>query len=154
ELANGQIAVATQGTAALLYATKQGRTALLDVLEAMRAEPWAGEVVVEDGLTARGHAATGGGGAAGKRGRRDDNKGHGGQSGGWVAADAGNPKPTGFGQHGGWGPDETRPFLLLNATDVPPGVHGRTSSLVDIAPTILAYLGLPVGGLDGRPLGR
>jgi len=35
----GQIAVATQGTAALLYATTQARAALIDVLEAMRAEP-------------------------------------------------------------------------------------------------------------------
>jgi hypothetical protein len=152
ELANGRIAVATQGTAALLYATNAGRTALLDVLEAMRAEPWAGEVVGENGLAALGHAATGGVVAAVNMGRREDANAHGVRGSRWVAADPGNPTPVGCGQHGGWGPDETRPFLLLNETDVHPGVHARTSSLVDIAPTILAFLGLSIEGLDGAPL--
>jgi len=41
---------------------------------------------------------------------------------------------------------------LLNGTDVRPGVHTRPTSLVDIAPTILAFLGLPTEGLDGAPL--
>ena len=70
----------------------------------------------------------------------------------WVAADQGPAKPTGFGQHGGWGPDETRPFLLLNEAGIAPSVHTRTTSLVDIAPTILAFLGLASGGMDGAPL--
>jgi hypothetical protein len=153
ELLNGQIAVATQGTAALLYATKEGRTALLGVLDAMRAEPWAGEIVVEDALVGLGHAASGGVVAAVNMGRRDDDNPYGVRGVRWVAADPSNPKPTGFGQHGGWGPDETRPFLMLNGTDIQPGVHSRRSSLVDIAPTILAFLGLSIEGLDGRPLG-
>ncbi len=152
ELVNGQIAVATQGTAALLYATKEGRTALLDVLEAMRAEPWAGEVVVEDGLVELGHATSGGVVAAVNMGRRDDENIYGVPGVRWVAADPNNSKPVGCGQHGGWGPDETQPFLLLNGTDVGPGVLSRTSSLVDIAPTILAFLGASIGGLDGGPL--
>jgi arylsulfatase A-like enzyme len=152
ELVNGQIAVATQGTAALLYATKEGRTALLDALEAMRAERWAGEVVGEDGLVALGHAASGGVVAAVNMGRRDDENGYGVPGVRWVAAAPGSAKPVGFGQHGGWGADETRPFLLLNGADIRPGVHGRASSLVDIAPTILAFLGLSIAGLDGAPL--
>jgi hypothetical protein len=152
ELANGRIAVASQGTAALLYATKEGRTALLDVLDAMRAEPWAGEVVAEEGLARLGHAASGGVVAAVDMGRREDENAYGVAGARWVAAVPGNPKPTGCGQHGGWGPDETRPFLLLNGMDLGPGVHGRTSSLIDIAPTILAFLGLPIAGLDGKPL--
>jgi hypothetical protein len=152
ELADGRIAVATQGTAALLYATDEGRAALLDQLDAMRAEPWAGEVVLEEGLAALGHAASGGVVAAVNMGRREEANAYGFPGARWVAADPGNPKPAGFGQHGGWGPDETQPFLLLNGTDVRPGVHGRTTSLVDIAPTILSFLGLPSAGLDGAPL--
>jgi hypothetical protein len=152
ELANGRIAVATQGTAALLYATNEGRAALIDVLDAMRAEPWAGEVVVEDGLAALGHAASGGVVAAVNTGRRDDANAYGVRGARWVAADPGNPKPAGFGQHGGWGPDETQPFLALNGMDVGPGIHARTTSLVDIAPTIFSFLGLPFAGLDGAPL--
>jgi hypothetical protein len=152
ELGDGRIAVATQGTAALLYATKDAQAALLDVLDAMRAEPWAGEVVVADGLAALGHAAAGGVVAAVNMGRREDANAYGVRGARWVAADPGNPKPVGCGQHGGWGPDETRPFLLLNAPDTRPGAHTRTTSLVDIAPTILAFLGLSIAGMDGAPL--
>jgi hypothetical protein len=152
QLANGQVAVATQGTAALLYATNDARTALFDVLAAMRAEPWAGEVVTKDGLAALGHAASGGVVAAVNMGRRDDANAYGVSGRRWVAAEPGKPVQVGCGQHGGWGPDETRPFLLLNAPHVRPGVHNRTSSLVDIAPTILSFLGLPIDGLDGAPL--
>src|SRR5262249_59400186 len=72
KLANGRIAVASQGTAALLYATKESRTALLDVLDAMRAEPWAREIAVEEGLARLGHAASGGVVAAVDMGRREE----------------------------------------------------------------------------------
>jgi Type I phosphodiesterase / nucleotide pyrophosphatase len=152
ERANGRIAVATQGTAALLYATTAARPALLGVLDAMRAEPWAGEIVTAHGLAALGHAATGGVVAAVNMGRREEANAYGVPGARWVAADQGPPKPTGFGQHGGWGPDETRPFLLLNGANVSPGVHTRTTSLVDIAPTILAFLGLATDGMDGAPI--
>ncbi len=152
QLANGEIAIATQGTAALLYATQGGRPALIDVLDAMQAEPWAGEIAVEEGLVALGHAASGGVVAAVNMGRRDESNAHGVRGLRWVAAEPGKPKTVGYGEHGGWGADETRPFLLLNGTDIRPGDRGRASSLVDIAPTILAFLGLPTAGVDGAPL--
>jgi hypothetical protein len=152
ERASGHIAVATQGTAALLYATKEGRPALLDALDAMRAEPWAGEIAVEEGLAALGHAAAGGVVAAVNMARRDEENGHGVRGVRWVAAEPGKAKATGCGQHGGWGPDETRPFLLLNGVGIAPGALDRPTSLVDIAPTILACLGHPIDGVDGRPL--
>jgi hypothetical protein len=41
QLEAGDVAVAGQGTSALLYATERGRAALLGVLEAMRREAWA-----------------------------------------------------------------------------------------------------------------
>jgi len=152
ELSDGRIAVATQGTAALLYATNEARRALVDVLEPMRREPWAGDIVTQDGLAALGHAASGGVVAAVNMGRRDDANAYDVPGMRWVAAEPGKPIQVGCGQHGGWGPDETRPFLLLNGTDVRPGAHDRTSSLVDIAPTILAFLGLPTVGMDGAAL--
>jgi Type I phosphodiesterase / nucleotide pyrophosphatase len=152
ELTDGRIAVATQGTAALLYATNEAQRALGDVLGEMRTEPWAGEIVTEDGLAALGHAASGGVVAAVNMGRRVDANSYGVPGRRWVAAEPGKRIQVGCGQHGGWGPDETQPFLLLNGTDVRAGVHDRTSSLVDIAPTVLAFLGLPAGGMDGAPL--
>ncbi|MBV8754764.1 MAG: alkaline phosphatase family protein [Hyphomicrobiales bacterium] len=152
ELGDGRIAVATQGTAALLYSTNPARRALLDVLEEMRAEPWAGEVVTEDGLAALGHAASSGVVAAVNMARHHDANAYGVAGRRWVAAEPGKPVQVGCGQHGGWGPDETQPFLLLNGKDVRSGVHDRPSSLVDIAPTILAFLGLPTVGMDGASL--
>jgi Type I phosphodiesterase / nucleotide pyrophosphatase len=152
ELSDGRIAVATQGTAALLYGTNEARRALVDVLEEMRTEPWAGEVATADGLAALGHAASGGVVAAVNMGRRDDANAYGVPGRRWVAAEPGKPVQVGCGQHGGWGPDETQPFLLLNGKDVRRGVRHRPSSLVDIAPTILAFLGLASDAMDGAPL--
>lgn len=151
-LAGGQIAVASQGTAALLYATQEARPGLRDALAAMREEPWAGEVVPEDGLPALRHAAHGGVAAAVNMARREDANPYGVAGKRWVVGDPAEPPKIGCGQHGGWGPDETRPFLLLNAAGLPPGVLDRPSSLVDIAPTLLAFLGLPGEDLDGAPL--
>jgi hypothetical protein len=59
--------------------------------------------------------------------------------------------PVGSGQHGGWGPDESRPFLMVNDGRIA-GVRLQPSNLVDIAPTIARYLGLPPEGFDGSPL--
>ena len=70
----------------------------------------------------------------------------------WVAAEAGKPAPIGSGQHGGWGPDETRPFLMANDGGRSPGTAARPTSLVDIAPTIAGFLGLSTEGFDGSPL--
>ena len=55
-LAAGDVAMAGQGTAALLYATAHGRAGLLGVLDEMRQEPWAADVVVGDSLADRGFA--------------------------------------------------------------------------------------------------
>jgi hypothetical protein len=152
ELTNGRIAVATQGTAALLYAMNEAKRGLLDVLDDMRREPWAGEVVAEEGLAALGHAAAGGVVAAVNMGRRVDANAYGVAGQRWVAAEPGKRVQVGCGQHGGWGPDETQPFLMLNGTDVRAGIRDRTTSLVDIAPTILGFLGVPSDGMDGAPL--
>jgi hypothetical protein len=71
----------------------------------------------------------------------------------WAVAEPGKPVPVGSGQHGGWGPDETRPFLMLNDGG-PSGVRRAPSNLVDIAPTIMEFLGLPAEGFDGTCLTR
>jgi arylsulfatase A-like enzyme len=70
----------------------------------------------------------------------------------WTVLEVGKRPVIGWGQHGGWGPDETRPFLLLNAPQLAPGRVARPTALVDIAPTLLDFLGLPADGMDGRSL--
>jgi arylsulfatase A-like enzyme len=151
-LQTGDVAVAGQGTAALLYATERGREGLLAVLEALREENWAAEVVAGDDLAAFGLAPQGGLLAAVDMARLDETNPHGVRGRRWVVAEPDRPAALGSGQHGGRGPDETRPFLMLNGAGVAPGVLGRPTSLVDIAPTLLAFLGLPRDGFDGASL--
>jgi len=152
EVAAGSVAVAGQGTAAVLYATPAARAGLLGVLDRLRAEPWVDEVIGEEGLGRLGYGPTGGIVAAVNMARRPDANEYGVAGRRWVATEDGKPAPAGWGQHGGWGPHETRPFLLLNAPGLVPGEIQRPTSLVDIAPTLLDFLGLPAGDMDGRPL--
>lgn len=57
------------------------------------------------------------------------------------------------GMHGGRGHFETRPVLVAIGDDFEAGsVRSAESSITDIAPTVLAHLGLPVDGMDGRAL--
>jgi len=151
-LETGDVAVAGQGTAALLYATERGRASVLGVLEAMRRAPWADEVIAEASLAERGHAANGGVVAAINMARRDEANAHGVRGRRWTVAEPGKPAAIGSGQHGGWGPDETQPFLMANDAGRSSGTAARPTSLVDIAPTIAGFLGLPIEGFDGSLL--
>jgi arylsulfatase A-like enzyme len=152
EVAAGSIAVAGQGTAAVLYATSAARDGLLGVLDRLRAEPWVDEVIAGEALGRLGYAPSGGVVAAINLARRPEANDYGVPGCRWVAVEDGKPVPIGWGQHGGWGPDETRPFLLLNAPGLAPGEIPRPTSLVDIAPTFLDFLGLPADDMDGRSL--
>jgi hypothetical protein len=58
------------------------------------------------------------------------------------------------GMHGGLGPHETRPTLIAVGNGFSAGsVVTTTSRIIDLAPTALHHLGLPLDGLDGVPLG-
>jgi arylsulfatase A-like enzyme len=151
-VASNEIAVATQGTSALLYATANGRSALLGILDRLRQEPWADGVLAEDRLRERGLAAQGGLVAAINMARRTEANAYGIPGWRWVVAEPEKPAPVGCGQHGGWGPDETRPFLLVDRAGGSPAVIRRRTSLLDIAPTILGFLGLPAAGMDGSAI--
>ena len=58
----------------------------------------------------------------------------------------------GFGQHGGLGRYETNPMLVVNGSEFETGVSLIQTSAVDLAPTILCYLGITERGMDGKPL--
>ena len=106
-------------------------------------------MLVGDALAHRGFAAEGGVVAAVNMARRPDANRYGVPGRRWVVAEPGKPVPVGSGQHGGWGPDETRPFLMVNDGHTT-GVRRQPSSLVDIAPTLVGFLGLPADGFDGK----
>jgi len=153
QMESGDVAVAGQGTAALLYATDRGRAALLAVLADMRREPWADGVLQGDELGRYGFSAEGGVVAAVNMARRPEGNRYGVPGKRWVATEGDKPVPVGSGQHGGWGPDETRPFLMVNDGRTA-GERREPSNLVDIAPTLIDFLGLPVKGFDGASLTR
>jgi len=58
----------------------------------------------------------------------------------------------GCGQHGDLGPQEINPFLLLAHSSINATRVERPSSLIDIAPTILDFLGVTYEGLPGKSL--
>ncbi|MCA3071075.1 MAG: alkaline phosphatase family protein [Rhodocyclaceae bacterium] len=148
ELEQGRIAVASQGTAGLIYSTPDARAILLERIEEMAHEPWAGRILDVDDLRALGlggddalaAAVDTAPNARGIPGNR------------WLVADGEKAPEIGCGHHGGIGPDETRPFLALMHPQVAPAVIEHSTSLPDIAPTLLRFLGQPCDGMEGRSL--
>ena len=121
----------------------------MSVLDDMRRTPWAADVLVGSDLAGKGFVADGVV-AAVDMAREGEANPYGVAGRRWVAEE-GKAVPIGSGQHGGLGPDETRPFLMLN-DGRSSGALKQPTSLTDIAPTIARFLGLPLAGFDGAPL--
>ena len=151
EIRDGRVGVASQGTSALIYATGEARASVEALLPRMRREPWAGAVLTGDTLS-----ATGLSGdtllAAVDTTRHDETNRYGVPGTRWLVEDGEGTPEIGCGHHGGLGPGETRPFLALVHPGFGRGEIGRMTSLVDIAPTILAFLGQSPEGMDGTPI--
>ncbi|VVD65324.1 nucleotide pyrophosphatase [Pandoraea aquatica] len=153
-VASGDLAVAAQGTSALVYATPEGERAFVTILDALRAQPWAGAVKTGEALLSRGVSMEEGVIAAIDMGYIHGTNDYGVEGKRWAAAEPGKVKRPGFGEHGGWGPDETRPFLIVDRIDAQASTLADATSLTDIAPTVLDYLGIPASGMQGRSLLR
>lgn len=148
DLAAGRIAFATQGTAVLVYALD----AVESLLAALREAPWGNAVATGKALAELGAAHGDALIAAVDMARWDETNPFGVRGQRLAAFEGQDFSGIGCGQHGGWGPDETRPFLILLHPDLASGRITQPTSLVDLAPTILEFLGLPAEGMDGRPL--
>ncbi|MDX6750400.1 alkaline phosphatase family protein [Geminicoccaceae bacterium 1502E] len=151
-LDQGRLAFATQGTAFFVYAMEPEGALAGRAVAALRAEPWVGEVVTGTGLGALGVPDGEGLVAVVDMARIPAANAHGVPGQRFAAFESAAFRGVGFGQHGGWGPDETRPFLVADHPAWAAGEITRTTSLVDVAPTILSFLGEPEGGMDGIPL--
>lgn len=152
---SGDVVVAPQGTSFIVHFAPDARQRIPAVLEWLHAQDFVGDVVhgaalADLGLPVGGTLAIAASFAGddepnpfGVRGRSD------------VAQNplAGEYLP-GHGQHGGLGRYEQSPFLAIRGGGVPRGVHGTPASLIDIAPTILRHLGLPLDGTEGIALPR
>jgi hypothetical protein len=148
-LADGSVAVASQGTAALIYATENARRSVERVLPKMRQQPWVGAILAGEDLQAAGLSSTGTLIAAVDTARSEICNKFGVFGSRWMVEDGESPPELGCGQHGGGGPQETRPFLLLKHPSLGHSKIDRMTSLVDIAPTILDFLSVAAEGMDG-----
>jgi predicted AlkP superfamily pyrophosphatase or phosphodiesterase len=151
-----EVVVAANGTAALVYLADDARERQAAIGKFLRAQDWVGAVLEGAALAEAGLDPDDGTGLALAIDMRayDAVNQHGvaGLSDGAVSGDE-DPYWLGNGNHGGLARYEQDPFLMIRGAGFAAGAVRRTpTSLVDIAPTVLAHLGLPAGRMDGRAL--
>lgn len=149
------VVVAPNGTAALIYVDPQDqdRAARLGAFLADR--PWVGRLIAPDEFGAFGIPAGGGLAFAVAMAADDEAVNEYGVPGLSLAAKpaGGKADRLGCGQHGGLGRYEQSPVLMLDGPGFAAGgAIAEPTSAIDLAPTLLAFLGHEAAGLDGRPL--
>ena len=149
------IVVAPNGTAALIYVDPDQAhlTARLGAHLARR--PWVGRLIARDDFDAHGIPADEGLAFAVAMAADDEAVNAYGVPGLSLAAKpaGGKPDRLGCGQHGGLGRYEQSPVLILDGPGFAAGATiAATTSAIDLAPTLLAFLRQEAAGLDGRPL--
>jgi arylsulfatase A-like enzyme len=152
---SSDIVVAPNGTAALLYFAQPEGALVTETARFLEAQSWVGKLFSGAELGGLG-LPTGSAARIALTLKRDDRSNpHGVAGHSAIVRDRLEPKEcTGFGQHGGLGPNEQSPFLMIRGGGFARGTHSKPSSLVDIAPTVLAHLGRDAAGLDGTALPR
>jgi hypothetical protein len=144
----------SNGTSALVYVRPDHARKVADLGRFLAARSWVGQVVGPESLQAIGQAPVNGLAIAVSMRADGEPNGYGVPGRSLVAKpQLGKPDRLGFGQHGGLSTYEQMPFLMIDGAGFAAGERdGRSASPVDLAPTILAHLGLDAAGLDGRPL--
>ena len=153
-LAAGDIAIAPNGTAFLLYASRAARDLVPALAAAIGGEPWAGTVRAGEDLAAVNHTGRRGLALYVSMAASDEPNAFGVPGLSHTAKPAiGEGKPAGCGQHGGLGRYEQSPFLMIAGAGFAAGAtRNEPTGLVDLAPTILAHLGVAADGMAGRSL--
>ncbi len=150
---SNDVVVASNGFSANLYVSAAARRRVGDICDFLAGRDEVERVFSGDALVEVGHRADTALAVA-VTPRRSDAANEFGWPGISLAFD--NPLATetvvGCGQHGGLGPYEQNPFLIVQGGGFVPGRTDAASSAVDLAPTIMAHLGLPFAGMDGKPL--
>jgi arylsulfatase A-like enzyme len=153
--ASSEIVVAPNGSAALFYFAEPAGALVLEVARFFATQDWVGRTFVGPDLGSAG-LPTGSAMQIAVTLRPDDRANpHGVPGHSHIVRDSLEAKEcTGFGQHGGLGKNEQRPFLFISGGGFTPGIRDNRSSLIDIAPTALRHLGLPSTETDSQPLPR
>lgn len=151
-----EVVAASNGTSALIYVHPDQAALMPRIRAFLDASEWAGEVFGANDLDRVGQRPEGGLAFAVSM-RASDAPNAFGVPGTSLAAKPamGKPDRLGCGQHGGLGAFEQAPFLMVSGSDFAPGVSRSGSArVIDIAPTVLAHLGMPASDMDGDVLQR
>jgi len=152
-LTSTDVAVAGQGTSGLLYLAEGAAPRLRPIADWLARQDFIADLLVGHEMNAFGHAPEGGLAIAFSMRKSGAANGYGVPGLSDVVVASGGKEVLGVGQHGGLGRYEQAPFLI--ATGSAFAAHTEchaASSIVDIAPTVLAHLGRDTGGMDGGPL--
>ncbi len=151
---SGDVVSAANGTGCLIYVHPDERARIPAIGAFLRAQDWAGRVFDAADLAEIGQSTAGAlAFAVAMRSSLEANEY--GVPGLSLAAmpPEGKPDRLGCGQHGGLGTWEQSPFLMIAGRGFAAGaVRREPTSAVDIAPTVLAHLGVGAPMLDGRVL--
>lgn len=149
------VVVAPNGTAFVLGVAAEAAGRIPRIAAWLRAQPWCGAVWHGDALAELGLPLGDPRCAVAATMAHDDSPNpHGVRGQSWIADDPEEHKDyLGCGQHGGLGPFEQSPFLMLDGGGFASARRSaHPASLIDLAPTFLRHLGLPHDGMDGAPL--
>lgn len=150
---SSDVVLASSGMGALIYLSDSASERRDTIARWLSEQRWCGEVFAGDALEKVGLAQRDGLAIAFSMAKRDVNNRFGVRGFGHVAKDRFmSSDASGLGQHGGLGPYETNPFLIVDGGGFVSGRSDAQSHNVDIAPTILRHLGLSSADLDGNPL--
>jgi len=154
-LDSDDVVIAPNGSSCMIALSPAAKHRQPTVIEFLNQQPWCASAIQGQGLLELGLSATEPGNciAVIMRDTRDVND-FGTPGATWIVTDQQDPKHyDGYGQHGGLGPYEQAPFLMIQGGGFLPGsTHTGPASLVDFAPTMLRHLGLPYDDMDGAPL--
>ena len=151
--ASRDVVLASSGMSALVYLADEALARRDAIAQWLRAAPWCAEVFSGDALADIGLPTGTALQIAFAMARDDEHNRFGIPGRGAVAQDPFMASDAeGLGQHGGLGRYETNPFLLASGPGVSAGDCDAATSAVDIAPTILRFLGLGHDGTDGTPM--
>ena len=150
-----EVVVAPNGTAATLYFAEPEGDLVPRVGRFLAGENWVGELFVGDQLAAAGLPTDTPMRIALSLAGEDKLNPHGVAGYAPIVLDPSDSESKiGFGQHGGLGPNEQHPFLMIEGGGFIPGRRSEPSSLIDIAPTVLRHLHMDHDDMDGRALPR
>ncbi|PTM40065.1 alkaline phosphatase family protein [Bosea sp. 124] len=149
------VVVAPNGTAALIYIDPEQAELAARVGAFLAGRPWVGRLIAPEAFAEFGVPAGGDLAFAVAMAADDEAVNDHGVPGLSLAAKpaGGKPDRLGCGQHGGLGRYEQSPVLMLEGSGFEAGAtFAAATSAIDLAPTLLAFLGHAADGLDGRPL--